>query len=161
VIRRAALLVAVILCASTACASSTTTETNVVTATNVVTVTTTASAPTPSVRHYSRFQMPSKNVGCIYEPSSQVMRCDILSGLVPEPTEPCPVDWTGFVLEETGPAQPSCAGDTVYDAGAPVLDYGERWSRGRLACESLQTGLRCENEDGHGFTLARSSSKAF
>jgi hypothetical protein len=152
--------------ATAACGGTKTGETTVVTETNVVTVTSAQPPPTTTevpatTRHYLRFRMPSKNVGCIYEPSSQVMRCDILSGLVPAPTEPCPVDWTGFVLEENGPAQPSCAGDTVYDEGAPVLAYGERWSRGGMLCESLEAGLRCQNGAGHGFTLARGASATF
>ena len=134
-------------------------KTTVVTETNIVTVT--GAAPTPAPHDYARFRMPSKNVGCIYEPSSDYLRCDILSGLVPEPSKPCELDWTGFILSEFGPARPECAGDTVYDEGAPVLAYGESWSRGGMLCESLEAGLRCQNGAGHGFTLARGSSASF
>jgi Family of unknown function (DUF6636) len=133
------------------CGGSTETRTNVVTVTNVSTVT----APGVADHDYARFQMPSHNVGC--ELQSGVLRCDILSGLRPEPAEACQLDWTGAVLEAQGAAQPECAGDTVYDASSPVLEYGETWSREGLSCLSLAAGLECRNNEGHGFKLARAS----
>lgn len=139
-----------------ACGGERSAETSVVTVTNVETVTT--AAPKPP-RSYARFQMPSKNIGCGYD--SGVLRCDILSGLRPEPSDPCELDWVGFALERSGPADPVCAGDTVYDGSAPVLAYGESWSSGGISCESLEAGLRCKNGAGHGFSLARASSRAF
>ncbi len=75
-------------------------------------------------------------------------------------TETCDLDWTGFVLDETS-AQPECAGDSVYDEGAPVLAYGEHWAKGSITCDSREAGLRCQNGSGHGFTLARGSSASF
>ena len=65
-----------------ACGGSRKTETNVVTVTNVSTVT--APAPAAAAHDYARFQMPSHNVGCGLD--SGVLRCDILSGLQPEPS---------------------------------------------------------------------------
>jgi hypothetical protein len=96
-----------VLCAG--CGGSKETRTTVVTVTNVSTVT--GAAPPPGAYDYARFQMPSKNIGCGFD--SGVLRCDILSGLQPEPSEPCELDWTGIVLEADRPAQPQCAGDTV------------------------------------------------
>jgi hypothetical protein len=140
------------------CGGSKETRTSVVTVTNVATVT--GPAHTLAQAHdYGRFQMPSRNVGCAFE--SGVLRCDILSGLVPEPSASCELDWTGFVLEASGPAQPECAGDTVYDSGAPVLAYGEGWAREGILCLSRRTGLRCTNVDRRGFELARRSSRTF
>ncbi len=139
-----------------ACGGAGVGKTTVVTETNIVTVT--GAAPTPASHNYARFRMPSKNVGCIYY--SGVLRCDILSGLVPEPRGSCDLDWTGFVLDETS-AQPECAGDSVYDEGAPVLAYGEHWAKGSITCDSREAGLRCQNGSGHGFTLARGSSASF
>ena len=141
------------LWAASACGGSTETVTNVVTVTNVSTVT--AAAPPPAVHDYARFQMPSHNVGCGID--SDVLRCDILSGLKPEPTEACELDWTGVVLDADSAGQPECAGDTVFDQSAPVLAYGETWSRDGLTCVSRQSGLECKNAAGHGFTLARES----
>ena len=93
--------------------------------------------------------MPSHNVGCGLD--SGVLRCDILSGLKPEPSEACELDWTGVVLDATSAAQPECAGDTVVDQSAPVLGYAEKWSREGLTCVSRQSGLECKNAAGHGF----------
>jgi hypothetical protein len=147
---RAVALFALALVAA-GCGGSTETQTNVVTVTNVSTVT----APVAADHDYARFQMPSHNVGCGL--NSGVLRCDILSGLEPEPTKACELDWTGVVLETQGAAQPECAGDTVYDASSPVLHYGETWSRDGMTCVSLESGLECRNNGGHGFKLARAS----
>jgi hypothetical protein len=100
-----------------------------------------------------KFQMPSKNIGC--QTGEGVLVCDILSGLNPEPKQKCEVDWTGMEMERLGPAQPRCAGDTAYDQKSPVLAYGESWARDGFSCTSAQTGLRCVNQDGRGFTLSR------
>ena len=154
--RVAALVLGALVLAATACGGSTKTETNVVTVTNVSTVT--APAPVAAHRDYARFQMPSHNVGCGLD--SGVLRCDILSGLQPEPSKACELDWTGVVLEAQGAAQPECAGDTVYEASTPVLEYGETWSRGGMTCLSLETGLECRNNGGHGFKLARGAWSA-
>jgi hypothetical protein len=138
---------------SAGCGGSKTTRTTVVTETTVVTVT--AAAPGPAPHDYARFQMPSKNIGCGYD--SGVLRCDVLSGLKPEPDKACELDWTGIVLEANGTAQPECAGDTIYDGSAPILGYGERWARNGISCESRKDSLRCANGSGHGFSLARAA----
>lgn len=147
-----------LLLSLTACGGARSTETTVVTVTNVQTVT--IAAPPPK-RDYTHFQMPSKNIGCGVDEAAGVLRCDILSGLVPEPSGSCELDWAGFVLERGGPAEPVCAGDTIYDAASPVLAYGESWGRGGINCDSREEGLRCVNRDDHGFSLARASSRAF
>jgi hypothetical protein len=139
------------------CGGSTTTETTVVTVTNVSTVT--ASAPAAADHDYARFQLPSRNIGCGVD--SGVLRCDILSGLNPEPSQACELDWTGVVLEAERAAQPQCAGDTVYDGSAPVLEYGETWARDGISCMSTREGLDCENGGGHGFHLARQAWAVF
>jgi hypothetical protein len=140
------------------CGGAKETRTTVVTVTNVATLTAPDSTLTQAHR-YGRFQMPSRNVGCAFE--SGVLRCDILRGLAPEPSGSCELDWTGFVLEASGPAQPECVGDTVYDSSAPVLAYGEGWAREGILCVSRTTGLRCTNVDRRGFELARQSSRTF
>jgi hypothetical protein len=99
------------------------------------------------------FQMPSKNIGCRL--GGGVLRCDILSGLNPEPDTACELDWTGLVLGRTGPAEPQCAGDTVYDRHAPILAYGSTWRLSGFACESSESGLRCTSPAGESFKLAR------
>jgi hypothetical protein len=144
-----------VLCAG--CGGSKETRTTVVTVTNVSTVT--SAAPQPTARHDRRFQMPSKNIGCGFD--SGVLRCDILSGLQPEPSEPCELDWTGIVLEADGAASPQCAGDTIYEGSAPVLAYGETWSREGISCASTRSGLDCQSAARHGFELARAAWSVF
>jgi hypothetical protein len=144
-----------VLCAG--CGGSQETRTTVVTVTNVSTVT--SAAPQPTTHDYRRFQMPSKNIGCGFE--SDVLRCDILSGLQPEPSEPCELDWTGIVLEADGRVLPQCAGDTIYEASAPVLAYGETWSREGITCVSTASGLDCQSPAGTGFKLARAAWSVF
>ena len=63
--------------------------------------------------------------------------------------------WTGVELSKGGAARPQCAGDTVYLKSAPVLSYGQSWSRAGITCFSRRTGLECGSEAGHGFNLAR------
>jgi Family of unknown function (DUF6636) len=120
-------------------------------------------AAQPSV--FVQFRTPSGNVGCSGSVAASgrpsYLRCDILSGLRPEPRRVCRLDWTGFSLMPTGPARPVCAGDTAFDRGARILRYGSTWKQGGYACRSLRSGLRCTNRDGRGFVLARARSFAF
>ena len=99
------------------------------------------------------FQMPSKNIGCALH--RKVLRCDILSGLQPEPTEECDFDWVGLEIGVTGAASPNCGSDTVFDQGAKTLAYGETWTRREIVCKSRRRGLSCANREGHELTLAR------
>ena len=109
--------------------------------------------------HSGSFHMPSRNVGCIYSPAAgghaASIRCDILSGLVPEPTRACELDWTGLGMTGARRARPVCAGDTAYSTSSPVLRYGRAWTRGPFRCTSRTTGLACSSRAGHGFKLAR------
>jgi hypothetical protein len=154
----AALLVTTVALLAAGCGrGSTKTETAVVTVTNVSTVT--APAPAAADHDYARFQLPSHNIGCGVD--SGALRCDILSGLMPEPSQACELDWTGVVLDVERAAQPECAGDTVFDGSAPVLDYGESWAREGISCLSTREGLDCETPAGHGFHLARQAWAVF
>jgi uncharacterized protein DUF6636 len=103
--------------------------------------------------------MPSGNIGCAY--GNGLLRCDIYSGLNPEPKRDCELDWTGLDLVHDGKAGPVCAGDTVSDQDDPVLHYGAKWSRAGITCRSRTSGLRCRNRKGHGFFLSRDSWDTF
>ena len=105
---------------------------------------------------YVSFRMPSGNIACGYSTDfgPVTLRCDILSGLRPEPRGRCELDWTGLSMGR-GSARPTCAGDTVYDRKAPVLKYGSVWKRGPFTCVSLLIGLSCVNSTGHGFFLSK------
>ncbi len=115
-------------------------------------------SPSPESLSTQSFLMPSRNIGCGFFDS---LRCDILSGLNPTPTGECELDWTGLTLDPQGDAAAQCAGDTVFDPQAPVLDYGRTWSRAGITCESRETGLRCTNAAGRGFDLARAGWDTF
>ncbi len=114
--------------------------------------------PSPQPLSTETFIMPSRNIGCGF---FEALRCDILSGLNPTPTGECELDWTGLTLESQGNAAPQCAGDTVFNPDAPVLEYGQTWRLAGITCQSRQTGLRCTNEEGHGFSLARANWDTF
>lgn len=101
--------------------------------------------------------MPSGNIACLY--NSGKLRCDIFSGLKPEPEKPCDFYWKGVMLPASGKASYLCIIDTVYDPSAPTLRYGTKWKRHGIVCRSRTTGLRCHNPDQHGFLLSRSHSK--
>jgi uncharacterized protein DUF6636 len=133
---------------------ATQTVVDTVTVESVPTITTTTPALTSRT-----FQMPSRNIGCTS--GEGVLVCDILSGLNPEPIEPCELDWTGMEMETLGPAQPRCAGDTAYDQSAPVLEYETAWSRDGFTCVSMTNGLQCRNRENHGFLLSRESWTQF
>ena len=109
------------------------------------------------------FIMPSRNIGCGYlsVEGDNLLRCDILSGLDPPPDKPCDLDWTGAVMGAQGRAREQCAGDTIFDASAPVLDYGRTWSQDGITCTSSESGLGCQNDDGHGFFLSRARWEVF
>jgi hypothetical protein len=114
-------------------------------------------APPP----FETFRMPSGNIGCMYERAARVLRCDILSGLRPEPRRRCELDWTGITLGEDRRAAPQCAGDTAYEQRARVLRYGSAWRRGTITCRSGRDGLRCVNRREHGFFLSRGRWRVF
>lgn len=111
------------------------------------------SSPAVTASSWKSFQLPSRNIGCSYFRSE--LRCDILSGLQPEPSGECMLDWTGIAIGGTGQPRPVCAGDTAYDMKAEVLEYGQAWSRGGISCESKTSGLICRNDSAHEFMLSR------
>jgi hypothetical protein len=101
------------------------------------------------------FQTPSGNIHCLLQRSDNVLRCDILSGLNPEPNQRCRFDWVGLLLPREGRAQPNCGSDTIANQNAPVLQYGERWERRGRYCISRRTGLSCHSFGGWHFKLSR------
>jgi hypothetical protein len=100
-----------------------------------------------------RFKTPSGNIVCNLL-SDGPLRCDIHSGLKPEPEKECELDWTGLLLNRRHRARPNCAGDTVPPTKR-VLEYGERWKRAGRTCASKRSGLHCWNAAGYHFKLAR------
>jgi hypothetical protein len=105
------------------------------------------------------FVMPSRNIACLY--AGGTLRCDLLSGLNPEPQQPCDFDWGGTQLDANGSAKPSCISDTIAGEVTAVLAYGQKWQGHGISCLSDESGLRCENGAGHGFFLSRESWRVF
>ena len=104
-----------------------------------------------------RFIMPSGNIACLFD--SGLLRCDIFSGLKPEPSRDCDFLWSGVQLRADGRAKFLCIIDTIYDRDAPVLAYGTKWKRDGIVCKSSTNGLRCHNPNRHGFFLSRELSR--
>lgn len=120
----------------------------------------TASSTSGAAVRFDSFQTPSGNIACAR--FGKALRCDIASGLVPEPSFDCTLDWVGMVLVADGRrAHPECAGDSVFQAEAPILEYGREWKSSGMTCDSHETGVVCWNETGHGFMLSRAESRAF
>ena len=110
-----------------------------------------------AVQHSPAFVMPSRNIACLY--NSKAIRCDIFSGIKPEPTKACKFYWKGVLLHGTGTPSFLCIIDTIYEPSAPVLKFGSTWSRGPIFCRSTTRGLRCQNGSGHGFFLSREHAR--
>jgi hypothetical protein len=117
----------------------------------------------------SQFVLPSRNIGCIYSSPDRYtkgysLRCDIASGLRPEPRREaaaCELDLTGLSLSPTRRASVTCAGDTAIDRRSRVLAYGSRWRAGPFTCVSRVTGLTCTSRAGHGLFLSRNRWRAW
>jgi Family of unknown function (DUF6636) len=110
---------------------------------------------------FTGFWTPSKNIVCGHfraqYGSPEGLRCDIFSGLRPEPRRACELDWTGISMGPRKRATPTCAGDTVADRSFRVLPYGRTWSKGSFTCLSTRAGVSCANRAGYGFFLSRES----
>jgi hypothetical protein len=108
---------------------------------------------------FTGFRTPSKNIVCGHlraqNGSPEFLRCDIFSGLRPQPRRAGELDWTGISMSARRRATPTCAGDTVSDPSFRVLPYGRSWSKGSFTCLSSRIGVSCANRAGHGFFLSR------
>jgi len=103
------------------------------------------------------FQSPSGNIACLM--SAKSVRCDIADKQwsAPRPAG-CPkqLDYgQGLTLDATGAATVVCAGDTVLNPEAPVLEYGSISQVGSIRCDSEESGIDCENGAGGEFSLSR------
>jgi hypothetical protein len=110
---------------------------------------------------FTGFRTPSKNIVCGHIRaqfgSPEILRCDVFSGLRPEPRRACELDWTGISMSARKRATPTCAGDTVNDPSFRVVPYGRAWSKGSFTCLSSRIGVTCASRAGYGFFLSRES----
>ncbi len=117
---------------------------------------------------YINFRMPSNNIFCAYiassSPYAKYIRCDIMSGIKPKPSNKGCVEGSRGVsvdMNVTGKATYPCSSDTVYNKSATMLAYGKTWRRSGFTCKSAMTGLTCTNASGHGFSLSRQRTSRF
>jgi hypothetical protein len=114
---------------------------------------------------YVTFRSPTGNIGCaIYLGDYAVARCDLLE-LTPSyrdrPAD-CDLDWgSAFAVGPVGRGEVACVGDTVFDPGASILDYGQEIRLGPFTCASAETGVTCTNAEGHGFSVRRAEQRVF
>jgi hypothetical protein len=105
------------------------------------------------------FRSPTGNIACML--SAKSVRCDIAAKNWTAPRPPgCPgeVDFgQGLTMNASGPAQVVCAGDTVLNPRAVVLEYGQTSRIGSIECESDDEGMDCSNDAGGEFSLSRDS----
>ena|SRR6266540_422697 len=122
-------------------------------------------SPVHAAAPFPGFHTPSRNIYCGYNaaygayPAS--LRCDVRSGLKPEPRRRCELDWTGIAMSAAGGAAAECAGDTIADRRLRVLNYGSTWRHGVFTCVSRRTGVTCRNTRGHGFFLSRTAWRVY
>ena len=102
-----------------------------------------------------KFQTPSGNIVCHLRADEPKLRCDIRSGLNPEPRRSCDFDWVGLLLSRSSGARANCASDAIPARDPAVLQYGRKWERAGRVCVSRRTGLHCWNYSGYHFKLAR------
>ncbi len=111
------------------------------------------------------FQSPSGNIHCLAMTGTwNGVRCDISDLTMSFPVAPdwCEFDWgISFEVETDGVAQPACVSDTVMNPDAPVLAYGQSVSVGGITCTSAETGMTCQNGQGHGFTIRRAQQQVW
>ena len=76
---------------------------------------------------------------------------------------PCTSARNPFIsLEPTGPASMSpCLDNAFVTAGHGPSTYGTSYQLGQILCDVEESGVRCTNPEGHGFTLNRAAFTPF
>ncbi|WP_250001730.1 DUF6636 domain-containing protein [Actinoplanes sp. M2I2] len=121
-----------------------------------------AAEPVPAAEvDEAMFRTPSQNIACLLKPSE--VRCDIVRKSWKAPAKPadCELAWGNGLAITGGRATFTCAGDTLVGTSDTTLEYGQALRAGTVRCESADAGLTCEDETGHGFTLASSRYTIF
>jgi hypothetical protein len=54
-----------------------------------------------------------------------------------------------------------CIGDAFVTAGHDPSTYGTTYQLGQILCDVEESGVRCINPEGHGFTLNRAAFSPF
>ena len=109
---------------------------------------------------------PTGNVTCFYVPAKPAhLLCDIhRADYARREQDACMarsgLDWQGWEVFASRPAQPVCSGGILYNSNknvpAPqVLPYGRSWRFAAFTCVSRIAGLTCTSTSGHGITISR------
>ena len=108
------------------------------------------------------FQLPSKNIGCVFG-GKDMLECDINQKVNKRASRAdCVQRWgQGFVINTHGYPARACGGDSILYSSMPVLADGVAWQRGGFTCRSEQAKLTCTNADQHGISLSRDEQKLF
>ena len=114
----------------------------------------------PSDNGQETFVTPSNNIGCIYTPAGGVdvyVPSDGGPELSCDRVEP---EYLRFTLGATGAAtklgdvgDPSCCGSEN------KLGYGQIWRADPFTCISMEAGLACTRDDGHGFFVSKAKTE--
>ena len=111
----------------------------------------------------SSFHTPSKRIYCQYTAHAPFLRCDVnFETRFTHRPRWCHFGWgNSFGVRASGRASVLCVSDSVYSPAAKVIPYGAIRHYGPFTCTSRPTGLRCKNQQGHGFQLSRSQQTLF
>jgi hypothetical protein len=110
-----------------------------------------------------QFRSPSKNIYCVgvnSQTEGGSVDCELITrtnakDLQPRPAD-CDLEWGNrFAVYYTGEAKMICAGDTLRDENAKVLNYGDGLDRFGIHCTSSEQGIECINDDQHGFKISK------
>jgi hypothetical protein len=114
----------------------------------------------PSDNGQETFVTPSNNIGCIYTPEGGVdvyVPSDGGPELSCDRVEP---EYLRFVLGAQGDATKiGDVGDASCCGSDNVLDYGQVWRADPFTCISMQAGLACARDDGHGFFISKAKTE--
>ncbi|WP_286192603.1 DUF6636 domain-containing protein [Stappia sp. BW2] len=114
------------------------------------------------------FETPSENIQCTVGEDFNVLSeitCTIIQRAGP-PALPkpggCNLDWGHtFSMKEKGPAEILCVQTDRTKGGFDRAEYGVTGEFGGFICHSSRKGLKCSNQDGHGFFLSRAKQSVF
>lgn len=108
------------------------------------------------------FTMPSNNVECVYSPRGGTATYRTSDGLAELSCDRLEPSYVRVYMGEKGmPSVLRDVGDQFCCSDNHIFPYGRSWHMPPFTCESLPTGLRCERDDGHGFTISKAKIKTY
>jgi hypothetical protein len=109
------------------------------------------------------FTTPSRKIGCAVTRDPDTLRCDTkYETSFSRSGRKCREGDYGhsFQVNASGGGDAICAGDTVFGAtSSHTIPYGKTWLLGPFRCIARESGLTCQNGEGHGFALSVQSQR--